>query len=897
MPQSVTLQDPTPLSPHPFSVSFPKKSSKAAKASPPPLPLVSCVPDVDLASADRAGDIAIVTVQGGGVYLYDIASQECLNSWSVPPGLTFSCPALFLSKAPAASENVEADNRLDADIDPTVDSTDAHEVAVESLGRRASGHIFAAIESTTKPQDKPGQLIWSWRIDAASTQEISREPQFSKQVPHPVYSLSPISGPATSCILVVSRTGDLAIYPQDLSNPLAELAPRSSVGRSSSVIWSSLQPDSHEKWPKSLAVALRHTAEAQKTVYSVRFIEIASKAGRFSFHLTDEVEVPSLPNYAHPTAFAYQNSESRVISIAYTNGIIKLFQLESNGLVEKLCLSLASSSPLKKFDDNLFRSIDITALDKSYLAVSFIQQDTLDALVHVYDAQFGTCQAQMVVQSLSEPADNIKGRSLHLSTLSSTLSGPILALTATTVFKSDVFKFTASSFTLPYYCPKLDLLSALGKARAQGTILPAGETGFSPLGLVGVVDTPNLASQSELSFASDSAFISALQKPKGWKDGQLVEFENLVGGWLGSKLPSKPAQKTDISAFEYVDISQPLQVALVNTCFEDPASFWPRKVLKYLLKNGIVTNAMNDSETSYMRKALLKGDLEIVALILQHVVDLKERDVVLAVRYICGDTDQFDIPMDKRLKQLKDAFSVHRHPVFTKNYFEAESSEIECDLTVPQRYFLELCFAVPRNDHHFTVALRQLQVNQVELLLRWVGSVLVVGSERVEPDSVIELAAESKETEARKSKSTKVALLEQGRQIPSEWLWDDEGSARYQKITKALDTLTLLLDAHLPVVMLTPELHPLLSTVGSAVSNATLLLSILERRLKGALLPFHQEEERAKRALVREKIRQERLRKEQAHIRSGGQQGGKRWRRMVADVEGAGKYRVEVFKI
>ncbi|TPX32587.1 hypothetical protein SmJEL517_g04304 [Synchytrium microbalum] len=129
---------------------------------------------------DKERKRAVVTIQGAGIFIYDLATQLPIHSWSVSPDTRFACAA-----------------------------------------RQVYPYVYAVVQvSPDLAVQKAGRLVWSWNTSVKNTTGTDTPKEL--WVDHPVHS---IHKAPNDTVLLVHTNLHMSLYSQDFSRKLASYAP------------------------------------------------------------------------------------------------------------------------------------------------------------------------------------------------------------------------------------------------------------------------------------------------------------------------------------------------------------------------------------------------------------------------------------------------------------------------------------------------------------------------------------------------------------------------------------------------------------------------------------------------------------------------------------------------
>ncbi|RKO91792.1 hypothetical protein BDK51DRAFT_43625 [Blyttiomyces helicus] len=517
----VLLLDPFPLTAHPFAVDLPQnsgsvaatKKSPASKpppafsaSSPPAGFFVAAVPESAPAESSTDSDsnhpYVVATVQGGGVYLYQLETQQCLHSRSVPPGLLFASPARFIPNSATPPE-------------PQGDADENAERPIASV----TGNLYAAIaEGKDVPAKHGGRLVWMWEVGARA--EAKKEvkagakagkPDAVKLLDRKIHSLFTAdvstTSPATPNLVALHTDASVTLLTRTLTQSAFVPAPSATF----EVLWS--------KMDDSSAGVVRLVALSRNTkkpaVHVVRSVVIGGADGN-RVEWERELKLQG-PETSGPVAFEYvADGEKLVVACEYAFDSKKnlsrgsvLFWAQShiygasirfkrrrpvlqprisigrnasdNGVVEKretgkggwrIAFSVENrnivdgNALLSVFASQAARSSppSLAVIDSTYLAIigprqSKTKPTSVEQVLTVWDTSYGTLQAERVL----EGGDEERMKIFTTSSVSTSQYGKALAISSTTVLSSNPLSFRSTITLCPHHCPPLSLLSTLGR--------------------------------------------------------------------------------------------------------------------------------------------------------------------------------------------------------------------------------------------------------------------------------------------------------------------------------------------------------------------------------------------------------------------------------------------------
>ncbi|KAF9350693.1 hypothetical protein BGX26_011186 [Mortierella sp. AD094] len=235
------------------------------------------------------------------------------------------------------------------------------------------------------------------------------------------------------------------------------------------------------------------------------------------------------------------------------------------------------------------------------------------------------------------------------------------------------------------------------------------------------------------------------------------------------------------------ELSHHFVTTVVGRCFtclpngQPDMSFWPAKVIEYLIENQLVGNANPGAGQSGIALNLMEREQwSLLELALKKLYDIPEMDMVMMLKQVIG------------LNKNKNSEAM-----------DTSSSSTSAVPDVP--HFLNLIMVAPRNEIFMQQAIKRLTVEDLSVVL----------------------------------------------DILKGWIniWDERGGIGHQKQAAdkkqlpgglpgyglMIDFMTLIMDVHFPLLILSPHLHPVLKTIQTSIQRETQISSQLEQALRGPL--------------------------------------------------------------
>ncbi|KAJ3147052.1 hypothetical protein HDU89_005860 [Geranomyces variabilis] len=568
MASSVRIQEPYPLTAHPFSVSLTRRIAlhpPAAHASSllvaPHHFLTAAVPErayghggddhnnsEDGAAAAAAVDHAaqVVTVQGSAVYLYDLQRQQCLHSWSVPPGTLFSSPARYLPERPAHDDlsSAAAAAATAAIADDVTNDDDVQ--ASSSLNNNLAGNVYAIIHTGTDiPAKEEQKSVWMWQVDASLAGKVvgqdtkptpprAGKPDTAAIFDSPIQHLAtfaPCKTAAAAYVVLVHAGGNVTVASRALKTVATWSSSSSSpddaaAAAAPQVIWTTTfterenengTPDSDDDaaWKVLRIVSVLRRRVGGQDIYSVRVLVVSAKesSGRGGTAATvDVLSETAIPMPAAatsvPVSFAVVAQQ---LVIAFSDSQVRVFEISngSGASNELLCFSLAECKyalPTNPATLGGPTMLSMHPIANNYLAVvgstAASRKAAGDELLTIWDLKYGAMHLQKLLNAseksnlaavgsanaigengFANGGSRRGGRAFHTTMTVSPLTGPVITIATSRLHSLTPVTFSSTVDFVPFYCPPLTLAAVLGKLRKP--LFPASSSPSSlPLGSV-----------------------------------------------------------------------------------------------------------------------------------------------------------------------------------------------------------------------------------------------------------------------------------------------------------------------------------------------------------------------------------------------------------------------------
>ncbi|KAG0351814.1 hypothetical protein BC939DRAFT_503973 [Gamsiella multidivaricata] len=247
------------------------------------------------------------------------------------------------------------------------------------------------------------------------------------------------------------------------------------------------------------------------------------------------------------------------------------------------------------------------------------------------------------------------------------------------------------------------------------------------------------------------------------------------------------------------ELSHHFLTTVIGRCFahqsngQPDMSFWPAKVIEYLLENQLVGNSNPGSGQAGIALELMEREQwPLLELAVKKLYDIPEMDMIVMLKQVIG------------LNKNRAGTTASTAPS-TTTVAGAGSSGSPSPSAPDTPHFLNLIMAAPRNDIFMQQALKRLTTDDLsvvlEILKGWMdiwGERGGIGHQNQQPDR---------------------------KQLPG-------GLPGYGLL---VDFTTLIMDVHFPSLILSPQLHPVLKAIQLLIQRETEISNYLEQALRGPL--------------------------------------------------------------
>lgn len=286
-----------------------------------------------------------------------------------------------------------------------------------------------------------------------------------------------------------------------------------------------------------------------------------------------------------------------------------------------------------------------------------------------------------------------------------------------------------------------------------------------------------------------------------------------------------------------LDISQAVVNSILQKCFSDKSKNWPKNVVASLLINNMVSSYLMNK--SFISSILEKDELQLLEISLNKVRDINENDLVLIIRYICGDVGNPEWnwkPIKTRLASLK-KFHKRDNCYVAQELINEESGEItafDFISTSGTQYLLEKVLMYPRNVPIFKTYLKQLNSEQLEAILPYLIH-LLMDSTQTNYDKEIDMNnKDNKEIKEEKEKDEDIFIEK------ITWLFKDKTPCNMAgiKVDTVVETISNIIDVNLTNTLLSIKLQKQLKTLRKYLGRTTHQYNQVQSSLVGPLTMF-----------------------------------------------------------
>jgi len=754
---------------------------------------------------------SVLTVQGQGIYLNNIIDQNNIYSWSVSPNVRFTCPAIYIN-----------DNK-------------EHE------------KVIAVIEEDLEiSASEKKKTLWIW--DLLNKDEDGMINKTVKKVRKPIAFLKSISfenDKENNYILSFNTDSSLTLYSPDLE------VVHNHKG-SGGVCCFNEVINVTESTINIIAIYRKNNEVV------VRNSSI-NKSTNISINLKNELSF-QLPKETEPIAYEYNEKTNSVFILLSTGSIMK-YSVDSENKKGESLVNVKNvysqfnndvSITVEDEENQIFsEKFSMTLLNDDLIALIGKRGKGDSDLLSVWDLKFGTLQFKKIfsnekweeiTSSTYETENDVKrshDKYYKIFSLTSDDLGDIILLTSIEITENNPISFKSNIYMFPFHCQKINLLMALGKKNTEfdSNVKLGLPTIFTPE----VNQKWNLNSwleESNKKVSSDQDEFEKLMKSDNSK------FETNYNKYiLKHKVidDEKQDKKNNVSNEKsLLDVSQAVVNSLLEKCFSDKSKNWPKNVVASLLINNMVSSYLMNKR--FIASVLEKDELQLLEIALNKVRDINENDLVLIIRYICGDAGNPEWqwkPVKTRLASLK-KFHKRDNCYTAQELIDEESGEItafDFISTSGTQYLLEKVLMYPRNVPIFKTYLKQLNSTQLEAILPYLIHLLMDSAPKEEKDVDMtkqDNKEESKE-ETNESEINNEVFIEK-----ITWLFKDKTPCNMAgiKVDNVVETISNIIDVNLTNTLLSEKLQKQLKILRKYLGRTTHQYNQIQSSLSGPLTMF-----------------------------------------------------------
>ncbi|KAI9284765.1 hypothetical protein BC943DRAFT_352951 [Umbelopsis sp. AD052] len=666
-----TLEDPYPLS------AFKSTTLEAVgqRFCVDVLPVDASIPTGDASEIDGTAEsnLAAVTVQGEAIKLYNISDQNCIKSWSTPPSVVFNGPARILTK--------QNDNQLDRYIYIAVasgpDITSKEEGRVVWLWKDSdeSAHVDSAQDAGLKKTTK----MFKDKIQAVLVSPVLQ-----------TYVL--LVNENGSVALVTADLGRVAAnYEPSKSDRTVVwsniITTPSTIGQSSFI------PTSMVPVASTLVATLTKTKNAYTLTILYVNEERRSVDELTSFDIQSEKELVSYSFHAQKGIFCVldQSGTWSVYQIKLKHGPSNKVVADVTKPISLPLNNLHRDTPTKSHASLIsnHNTLAMTTLQDNYVAIVTGNKHSTEHIVSIWDVRYGTLQTSTSIKNdtSSQKTKDTKSSDSHIMYKITSLPNTTIALTVSSLKRSGIKQSKGSVisssvvYIIHYHYAPMSLLAAMNTMKVtsqqlniQGSgahhgigILQSGHDAMNNFisfddqepeqqvfdSWVKNIDSNQQAQDRVLSQLMASGISTAdftktfLQYAKHTNEANvtsdivMAENGNDVSDTLdNSSTTESPSQATKQSRNKDVEnvanLSYQVLQAVVSKCFatldngKPNLDFWPVAVLEFLASRGVLYS--NFVSGGIVPAVMAREDWHILAVVLKHVQDIPEADLIRVVR-------------------------------------------------------------------------------------------------------------------------------------------------------------------------------------------------------------------------------------------------------------------------
>ncbi|KAG0228112.1 hypothetical protein BGW42_002413 [Actinomortierella wolfii] len=469
---------------------------------------------------DQDDNLLVVAVQGEGVQLFNTADQNCIYSYSTPPGLTFQGPAKTISKG------------------------------------KGVRHVYAVIgKGTDITAKEEGKVVWMWRDESAASKNAEKQENTDmdvdgdeasstttsttakktvKKFDRKIHELF-VSSALSNHILLVNTDASISLVTDDLKRVVST---KDAASKECTIAWTSVFNSTHSWIPSSIlarntVVIATVTTDADEVTVTFSYVNPDNRGVSTLGQVTLEEQDAS-----RVTAVAFDTTAGQ-LSYLSAKGQLKIFKLEMiikdrkitatetlslplPGFVPKaIAPTTATTKPKKKSSkaaasavpaDTFSHRTASLALGNNYIAIAGIHEleGQSEQMLTIWDARYGTLQAKHIIPG----AHNGQQTSCQLSV------APDSAIAVT--FSTQQGNTVRSRVHLcSFYSEPVSLLSAMGRMKTTAPFF----------GLSGSTDPTGALMISQESFTATTTSLLTPSNVTGVirsKDLSLTDFEKRV---------------------------------------------------------------------------------------------------------------------------------------------------------------------------------------------------------------------------------------------------------------------------------------------------------------------------------------------------------------------------------
>jgi len=415
--------------------------------------------------------------------------------------------------------------------------------------------------------------------------------------------------------------------------------------------------------------------------------------------------------------------------------------------------------------------------------------------------------------------------------------GDIILLSSVEITEIDPVSFKSNIYIFPFHCQKVNLLMALGKKNIESNVKLGLPTIFTPE----INKQWNLNSwleESNKKVTSDNKEFEKLMNSEGSK------FEVNYNKYLLSHkiIEEEKQDKKNINTNNeksLIDMSQAVVNSILQKCFSDKSKNWPKNVVASLLINNMVSSYLMNKK--FISSILEKDELQLLEISLNKVRDINENDLVLIIRYICGDIGNPEWnwkPVKARLASLK-KFHKRDNCYIAQELIDEESGDItafDFISTSGTQYLLEKVLMYPRNVPIFKTYLKQLSSEQLEAILPYLIHLLMdFTSNSSEMDIEMGKTNNKEEVEEEKKENNEDIFIEK-----ITWLFKDKTPCNMAgiKVDTVVETISNIIDVNLTNTLFSEKLQKQLKILRKHLGRTTHQYNQIQSNLVGPLTMF-----------------------------------------------------------